>query len=395
MNYPTPSRGNVNCRCGELNTPGCARCNRCALRCGCGCQRCGNCRQFHARTGMCRVCGLCKRATTIEGEKRGYRRCSCRMRPKYVTLEKEAPRDALKRYRTQRLRRPIGLELELSDIGTNARNIVYNAPVGAQWVHDGSITAGGQELVVMPMAGDHLVMCVDYFAKQFRTTQCAVDNSCGYHVHVGAAEFGGYELRRLLLLYHRFEDLFYSLVEDGRDKNKMVRGEAKCYCKRLKWGAKWYEALMTLTRPGEIRGFIIKSLYPHAVQPQLVTQVKKGMEVIKRTRVKIDMRTIRKHKYEQCRYYGLNLHTWFERGTAEYRHHEGTIDRDTILNWALFCGWFTELASVLTDAQVAQIITLEQLLLTQWSTGAGTVGFPSEVSAWVYRTLAARKAKRG
>ena len=106
------------------------------------------------------------------------------------------------------------------------------------------------------------------------------------------------------------------------------------------------------------------------------------------------MKQARRHKYEKCRYFGLNLHTWFERGTVEYRHHEGTIAWTKLLYWALFCGWFTEIASALTDAQVQACTTVDQLLHGEWSTGTGVLRMPSDVAAWVIETLEERNGAK-
>jgi hypothetical protein len=46
-----------------------------------------------------------------------------------------------------------------------------------------------------------------------------------------------------------------------------------------------------------------------------------------------------------CRYLNLNLHSWFYRGTVEYRLAAGTVDINDIRMWPIFCLWLTEIAS--------------------------------------------------
>lgn len=41
----------------------------------------------------------------------------------------------------------------------------------------------------------------------------------------------------------------------------------------------------------------------------------------------------KKQKYDDSRYYGLNLHSLFYRGTIEIRYHHGTLNCEKILNW--------------------------------------------------------------
>ena len=50
------------------------------------------------------------------------------------------------------------------------------------------------------------------------------------------------------------------------------------------------------------------------------------------------------------------------RKTIEFRMHEGTTQFDQIFPWALWCGWFVELAVRLNDNEAAQIKTVSDLL---------------------------------
>ena len=39
-------------------------------------------------------------------------------------------------------------------------------------------------------------------------------------------------------------------------------------------------------------------------------------------------------KYNDCRYFGFNLHSLFYRDTIEFRYHAGTIEPEKIMSWS-------------------------------------------------------------
>jgi hypothetical protein len=57
-------------------------------------------------------------------------------------------------------------------------------------------------------------------------------------------------------------------------------------------------------------------------------------------------------KSHNLRYRALNLHSYFHRGSIEFRHHEGTTDYDTIVGFALICRDLIDAASAMTESQV-------------------------------------------
>jgi hypothetical protein len=278
-----------------------------------------------------------------------------------------------------------------------------------QWVHDGSITAGGQELVLSPIIGDNFIQGVTALAGEFERYGFQADSSCGLHVHVGVGDWTAFELRRLVVLYHKFENLFYQLVAKGRDGYRLVRDERKYYAKRWEFEQGWIDALMSQKEPSNIRRMIIQSLYKDRLLSHIDregrhakfkyhTEFNNGhlyspwppkIEKVKEYGFR-NMAQIAAHKYEACRYFGLNLHTYFQRHTVEYRHHEGTVALDKLLYWPLWCGWFTELASQLNDLEISRLASTDQLVNGEWCRPRGVVTLPQPVRDWVWRTLKER-----
>lgn len=418
MNFPKPSPGLINCvSCKAFNVKGCEECRRCEHHCGCICKPCWNCTPTALTEGgrkwvgnpvkhhpkyFCQMCGKCRRRN---GEGFTKHECNCRKRPS--SSETTIFHDGFK---FNPLERPLGLEIEASYVGTTQLRVP--GYVKYQWTHDGSITSGGQELVLSPLVGENFVRGVTALAEEFAKYEFQVDQTCGFHVHVGTdireilkngklgdirVGWGPEELRRLILLYYKFEDVFYALVQSGRDELRTnARGERKCYCARWDRTPDWYGALVACKTSHDIRRHIMAWLYGRVLVPVVRNTVDSAGRIVGVEHPELghpNMPRIREHKYENCRYFGLNLHTWFQRGTVEYRHHEGTLALNKLLYWPLWCGWFTELASVMTDREVIQISSLDELLEIELKRPFKLTMIPVYVKEWVRETLASRNRK--
>jgi hypothetical protein len=85
----------------------------------------------------------------------------------------------------------------------------------------------------------------------------------------------------------------------------------------------------------------------------------------KKTRERYELRQ-HKYGYEfngiNNRYTGLNIQSWYHRATIEWRMKEGTIDPTELMYWPLFCGWFTHLATKLSDQTMDAVGTLDELV---------------------------------
>ena len=364
MQFRAPTQGYIHCYiCHALNVEGCQTCRRCKS-CGCQCQIC-SCGDSHPRKvqWLCRVCGHCKRI------------CTCRKRP-LVLRNGFFPKKV--GFKKNPLRRALGLEIELNpakyDIDSDARPAWLNY----QWVRDGSLQKGGQEMVVHPLLGDTLVEGVKWLAKKFAKYNCGVDDFCGLHVHVDMKEEGVLELRRLVQLYSAVEaEIFTKFVHPSRIASRFCKPWKVFLAERGAEQAEWFKKLWSLSQPREVKAYLLETLYPRTSQKQWVS--KKEFK-----RQFLSLPTKREHKYEQARYAGLNLHTWFQRGTVEFRHHEGTVDGEEITQWALLCGWVVELACVLRDAEIQEIGGLAEMVGGVWKHEFGpAIMVDAGVREWV------------
>jgi hypothetical protein len=279
------------------------------------------------------------------------------------------------------LARPLGVEVELCRLGD-----VNRQPLGTvkyEITRDGSVNGDGMELVVAPYAGDAWVNNMTRLWAWLLDCEAEVDHSCGYHVHVAATDLGYFELRRLIRLVLNVEDGLYQCVREGRGE---ITERGKCYCVPLKGSRKW-EGFMRVVQEAktstEIKDKMLRCMYP---------DVRGGKHEGKRTAeqdelIRMNAARIAKvkgHKYEEVRYYGVNLHSFMMRGTVEFRQCEGTLDLDRLIYWPLLCGWLVEAAAQLTDQEVEAVHDLGQLVAGSWARPLGKAfSFPKFVAEWV------------
>lgn len=304
-------------------------CGACLLHCGCRvCPYCKRKRPAH-------ICNFCEKP-----------KCQCQnacrgtgnlARPRLVG----APT-----FTQIPLLRTLGVEIEVANVSNVHRAL--DIPYPPTLVRDGSISGGEnpQEIVTQPLVGDQIIENLSDITSWIRNNRGFVNASCGLHVHVGGRWAGAgydfddiYALRRLLLLYTRFEKTFFSWVARSRRSGG-------------------YSKPLTATQRVEI------SALPYckdsaSIKAQIIKIIYAGNESAYLGR---DFSGVKTHKYSHGRYCALNLHSWFYRKTIEFRHHEGTLALQEILGWALWCAYFVELASRLNDSEAEKIHTVRQLI---------------------------------
>jgi hypothetical protein len=279
------------------------------------------------------------------------------------------------------LSRPLGVELEFSILG----RIQHHCIPQTQWVHDGTITSGGAELVCNPVVGDGYVKLIDHVIDQIEANGVKADKTCGFHVHCQSTDLGWFGLRRALLLWNRIEgDVFRYFTQADRQRNRYCQpmnivNEAD---RRECWQFS-PESLVKMMRPryhseDSIKRWLLKHLYgleipkeviPMPVEPspglapneynkQYTIWRKKYSEWQKLMQGVNTFEKLKKNKRTEtngCRYAAFNVHSHFYRGTIEFRLKEGTTNYDEIVFWPLVCGWIVESVMNLTDVEVGSI----------------------------------------
>ena len=343
LQFRKPSPGHINCvACHKENVPlGCILCRRCEW-CGCRCRFCEGCKTLHTPRNVCEICSRC------------LRWCKCRKAPQ--SLDLTLPKG---NFFQNPLSRWIGLEIELTPPG-DLEHLQLPAFVKFDLVRDGSIPLG-KELVTRPLIGDQFLQGITSLAKGLYLAGSGVTKECGFHVHVGAKDYGAFELRRLLTVYTRLErEIFTKFTTPERVESR--------FCKPYTMKRDCWKTLWGLSTGPEIRRFLIEWLYAGKLTPR-----GKGFA---------NTKDLRKHKYEECRYHGLNLHSWMQRNTIEWRHYQGTIDPERLVFWPLFCGWCVEICGALRDSETQEIQSLSNLLEGSWKRPSRHIEMPQAIQAW-------------
>jgi hypothetical protein len=136
----------------------------------------------------------------------------------------------------------------------------------------------------------------------------AVNNSCGFHVHVDASNFTRQDLARLLLVWMRIEPVVYFLVSPSRRENSYTR--------------------------------LLRKASYHTIARMLFGEIN-----------------------EDDRYHALNLVAFKKYRTVEFRLHQGTTNFEKVKNWTIFCLKLMEkVKSGLKWYQISEEPTVEEVL---------------------------------
>ena len=168
---------------------------------------------------------------------------------------------------------------------------------GRNWrfVYDSSIRAvpGGQEYqveLVSPICRYEDIELIQELVRKLRNEgHMKINRSCGLHIHVDGAQFDARTLRNLVNLVANKEDMIYRAlnVEAGREMR---------YCKK--------------TDPQFLR--------------ELNEKKPKDLQTFRQIWYQDSRQNMTHGHYDSSRYRCLNLHSFFEKGTVEYRVFNGT-----------------------------------------------------------------------
>lgn len=196
---------------------------------------------------------------------------------------------------------PVGVEIEAEDgdyIG------VYDelTPKGFGVSKDGSLE-DGIEVQVPASNNGNTERLIKRACESLKSHGYKISRRCGLHIHI---EFPCRKrtIKRLLLMFYACEPILYAVNPESRRDNN--------FCKPLASAFRVSEILTT--------------------KPERIDQLfySKGNG---RTTEK-DIKLYKMSKWNDCRYFGFNLHSLFYRNTIEFRYHAGTIEAKKIISWA-------------------------------------------------------------
>ena len=250
------------------------------------------------------------------------------------------------------LKRKLGTEIEIAGKLQDGRRDALKATLKkwhASVVRDGSIPDMGVEIVTSPAGGNKWREMMGEIGTGLDTLGAFVDTSCGNHVHVDATDLGAWDLRRVIQLYAHVEESLFAALPRYRRGSRYCKPCGKGYLSWLEDGnKKLNKRWLAMKQYGiDPQREIELSCLPTGATPKeknaVIANVVRGRA---------------RHKYDETRYRALNLHSFWHRGTIEFRHAHGTARGEQVMHWGIVCGSIVEFAAKHSDAEVLKLTGL-------------------------------------
>src|ERR1700682_601880 len=289
-------------------------CRNCSYGSGCCCQciTCNSC-----STQVNEVCedGYCTNCCGCEG------RGNTRNRQNYTGIFID-PNEHPTFHTGEKGRRFVSLEMEIAGSNRSSNQLITSVirKWGGAIVHDGSLPSEGYEINTAPASGSKFVEQITEITKALKEAKAKVNSSCGMHCHVDARDMRYFDVRKLIKLYYLTEEALFSCLPQGRRDNHYA----------IKCGLDLYSAVCKSTNNKLGRHDLMNLLYG---REENIKHSKQG-------------------KYVNSRYMALNLHSWYYRGSVEFRHHHGTTEKRKALGWGGVCEALLNYASSHTEKEI-------------------------------------------
>lgn len=194
----------------------------------------------------------------------------------------------------------VGIEIEAEQGDTYGLGVAVPEEVGIST--DGSLSVKGVEVQTPPATLNKVEEFVTKACEGLQSKGYKGTKSCGLHVHIDARDIRNdhKKITQVIKTFYALEDILYSMLPPSRWNSR--------YSKRL---AQNY--LYTSFREKNDLKDVQKAWYKEERDDRLENHTAS--------------------RYNGARYYGLNVHSLFFRGTIELRYHSGTIKPSKILHW--------------------------------------------------------------
>lgn len=332
----------------------------CPTHCTCpACTSCGS-RRPTPRPRSCNNeahCGACCNCPTM------FRPASIHFTPKPVIPTK-------KDLKTNKMARLLGVEVEIAGIPAEDYSPQMAEAVKKWKPHfasDGSLHSKhySVEMPTQPTGGDLFLQQQADLSAGLISMECYQNQTAGMHVHVDCKDVDAWDMSRVLRLYADVEPALFSLLHVSRTRNTFC---LPCADRVRKLGSnlsknpamdlelRQYGIDVKLDEKGRISDFkpdnsaywrradLRNAGTPPEQIPQKLAQLLQDR-----------LKQLKKNKGHPSRYNALNFHSYFFRGTLEFRHHHGSINKDTMTYWPLICGSIVEWAKTHSDADLLKL----------------------------------------
>jgi hypothetical protein len=282
---------------------------------------CDHCDLNVAESKYCFGCEFCQKC------------CACN-RPKFFRSKLTFYTPTRNQKKINKSSRFISAEIEVSSIKNNKQLI---EEVVAEWngniVYDGTLPLGGFEINTAPAAGDLYSKQITDICDKLDKAGAMSNDECGLHVHVDARDFNYADLYRLVKIYAAIEPALFSMVPSHR-----------------------HSSIYTMRCADKLESVIKTEKITHIeLKHRIVTAVYGTGNSVYRT----DKRGA---GHGTGRYYALNLHSWFFRGTVECRLFDGTLDKNEIINWGVLWANILDFTLRSSDDEVSAVMSKQKSL---------------------------------
>jgi len=201
----------------------------------------------------------------------------------------------------------VEMELEKDNWDTRMNDIADKLPDSVGIKSDSSLD-DGIEIVTPPCRLGKLEEIITKVCKVADDNNLVAQRSCGLHIHIDANDFrdDNSKILHVLQTYYVIEPIIYSILPRSRYTGTFSVPLRKKYTNEHINGIS----------PGDL------DLKWYSESPEAESLLSKD--------------TVNERKgchSDRTRYFGLNLHSIYYRGTLELRYHSGTSDRVKIINW--------------------------------------------------------------
>lgn len=217
-------------------------------------------------------------------------------------------------FRINPLKRLIGYEIEVSECRDGSRVNSLAQKYGAGLCHDG----GMFEMNPPPGNGDKLVSMLKDISTQLREAGVKAGTRDGLHTHIDCRDLSWEDIRKVCVLYGKTEPALYSLIDPRRFTANSQRGG--------------------FSKPVGGPGLVRMMSSPITAKEDIINFVFGSKENM------LESRGNGKQPRGGDRYLGLNLYSWWIRGTIEFRMHHGTTRWEKMLYWGMLLGGMVQTA---------------------------------------------------
>lgn len=171
---------------------------------------------------------------------------------------------------------------------------------------DSSLGDWGMEFASPILQGDDGFMNIAGFTQKLINWNYHVDKRCGLHVHIDGRDLDYQHIKKLLKIAVMFEPVIYAMLPESRFTGSFSVPLNRFPKSRFKFKVKDEQDL--------------KRLWYGRRNARVNT----------------------KSKFDNSRYFGVNIHSWFFRRSIEFRYHSGTLNPMKITSFITICQAFVD-----------------------------------------------------